>query len=118
MAKKFMSLADAESKRAKAIELMERTGGDADKFRSMDASEYAASRGAELLPNPTHIRRSKKVTKAELAETVDELADGLEEALDPQLTREELVAKVKDLYDRVSGDEDEFEDEGEDDEEG
>lgn len=60
------------------------------------------------------------MTKSELADTLDQLADGLEEALDPELTREELVLKVKDLAGIAGGDteededEDEYEDEYED----
>jgi hypothetical protein len=98
-----MTLGEAESKRQKAIEFLERIGGDADRFREMDAADYAESKGAELLQNPR--RRSSSVTKSEIAETLDQLADGLEEALDPELTREELVAKVKDLADIAAGEE-------------
>jgi len=107
-----MSEGEAETKRQKAIEFLERIGGDADKFREMDAAEYAASKGAELLQNPSK-RRTAVATKSELAETLDLLADGLDEALDPELTREELVSKVKDLAGIASGDDD-----GDDEEEG
>jgi len=113
---KFMTLGEAETKRQKAIDFMERTGGDADKFREMDAAEYAAHKGAELLQNP--MKRKHKMTKSELSETLDELADGLEEALDPGLTREELVAKVKELSDIATGDADEDFEEGDQDEYG
>jgi hypothetical protein len=58
---KFMTLSEAETKRQRAIEFLERIGGDADKFREMDTAEYAASKGAELLQNP--YRRTMKVTK-------------------------------------------------------
>jgi hypothetical protein len=106
---------EAEAKRQKAIDLLERIGGDANKFREMDAAEYAASKGSELLPNPNE--RITKMTNSELAETIDLLQDGLEEALDPELTREELVAKVKNLADIASGESPEGEN-GEEDEEG
>jgi hypothetical protein len=36
-------------------------------------------------------------TKAELADRIDDIEDLLEEALDPELTREELVSKVKEI---------------------
>jgi len=97
-----MSEAEAEGKRQKAIAFMERIGGDADKFEDMSTAEYAESRGAQLL-NPAHRRRI--VTKADLDSLVDELQDGLEEALDPELTREELVSKVKELANLASGEE-------------
>lgn len=58
-------------------------------------------------------------TKAELTGTLDELTELLEEALDPELTREELVDKVKEAADLASGEaeepEEEDEDEGEED---
>jgi hypothetical protein len=105
---KFLSAGEAETKRQKAIDFMERIGGDADRFREMDAAAYAESKGAELL-NPS--RRKTTMTKAELDSLVDEIADGLDEALDPSLTREELVDKVKELASLASGEEAEEEDE-------
>ena len=36
-------------------------------------------------------------TKAEFAERIDDIEDLLEEALDPELTREGLVSKVKEI---------------------
>ena len=52
------------------------------------------------------------VTKRELEATLDEVTDILDEALDPELTREEVVAKVKEAYDIAAGEaEDEEEDE-------
>jgi hypothetical protein len=105
-----MTEGEAETKRQKAINFLDRIGGDADKFRAMDAAEYAESKGAELL-NPA--QRKTTMTKAELDGLVDEIADGLEEALDPSLTREELVDKVKELANLASGEEAETEEEEE-----
>jgi len=51
----------------------------------------------------------------DLAELLEEIADHVEEMLDPELTREELVAKVKELAAMLPDDEaevDEDEDEG------
>jgi hypothetical protein len=105
---KVMHEAEAETKRQKAIEFLERIGGDAEKFREMDAAAYAESKGAELL-NPS--KRKTSMTKKELDSLVDEIADGLDEALDPSLTREELVDKVKELANLASGEEPETDDE-------
>jgi hypothetical protein len=113
---RFVTLGEAETKRQQAIEFTERVGGDADKFRDMDAAEYAHSRGFEILDNPP--TRLSSMTKSELAETLDQLADGLEDALDPELTREELVSKVKELAEMATGEADEDEDLDEDDEPG
>ena len=97
-----------------------RSGGRAERLRDvspphvpgMDAAEYAQYRSVELRDNP-HTRLIN-MTKSEMAETLDQLADGLDEALDPELSREELVAKVKELSDIASGEEEEeFEEEEE-----
>ena len=104
-----MSEAEAENKRLKAVAFLERVGGDADKFESMSASEYAATKGAELL-NPS---RGKRMTKTELDELVETLADGIDECLDPSLSREEVVAKLQELSDIASGEEPEEEEEEE-----
>jgi hypothetical protein len=114
VAKKLWSESEAELKRRQAVEFLGRIGADSSKFEDMSAAQYAESRGAALLPNPSSIRRVA-MTKSELAGTLDQLADGLDEALDPELTREELVAKVKELSDLASGEEDE---DGPDDDEG
>jgi hypothetical protein len=50
-------------------------------------------------------------TAGELNETLAEIADLAEEALDPELTREEVVAKVKELADVAAGESEEDEDE-------
>jgi len=104
---KLISESEAEKKRLKAVEFLERIGGDADKFRDMSASEYAAYKGAELLDNPP--KRILTMTKNELSDTLDQLADGLESALDPELSREELISKIKELSDIASGESEENE---------
>ncbi|MGA9210778.1 MAG: hypothetical protein WB347_23520 [Terriglobales bacterium] len=53
------------------------------------------------------------MTKNEMVETLDQAADLVDEALDPELSREELVGKVKELSDLISGEEPEGEDEDE-----
>ena len=111
-----MSRGEAETKRRKAMEFLRRVGrdDDADRFAAMDAEEYAVHKGAELLPNPTRrmtMARQMNPTAGELSETLAEIADLAEEALDPELTREEVVAKVKELADVAAGESDEDEDE-------
>ncbi len=104
-----MTEAEAESKRLKAVDFLEKVGGDSAKFADMDAREYAATKGAELL-NPS---RNNTMTKQELDELVDTLADGLEECLDPSLTREEVISKVQELSDLASGETPETDDDDE-----
>ena len=50
------------------------------------------------------------MTKAELEDALTGVEDLVDEALDPELTREELVAKVKAISELVSGDEDDDDD--------
>jgi hypothetical protein len=107
---KVWTLGQAETKRRQAVELLARIGGDSGKFEEMSAQAYAQSRGAELLPNPA---RRNTLTKNEIVETLDQAADLVEEALDPELTREELVGKVKELSDLIAGEEPDDDDEDE-----
>ena len=102
-----MTEGEAEQKRLQAVEFLQRVGGDSDKFADMSAGEYAEHRGFELL-NPS---RRNHMTKQELDELVDTLADGLEECLDPSLTREEVISKVQELSDLASGETPEAEEE-------
>ena len=54
------------------------------------------------------------MTKSELDALVDEIADGLEECLDPSLTREQVIEKVQELSDLATGETPEENDEDED----
>jgi hypothetical protein len=53
-------------------------------------------------------------TKAELSDTLSDISDLAEEALDPELSREEVVAKVKELADLASGNGEDTEEEEDD----
>jgi len=44
----------------------------------------------------------KALTKAELQEALDAVVDVLDDALDPRLTREEVVSKIADLRDQIA----------------
>jgi len=54
-------------------------------------------------------------TKADLEGILDSIQDLADDALDPELSREDVVAKVKQIYDLASGDDDSDEGAGEDD---
>jgi hypothetical protein len=79
----------------------------------MSPEDYAAHRDAELVANPLrryHIMAQETgPTKAELTERIDDIEDLLEEALDPELSREELVSKVKEIQTVASGEAEEDE---------
>jgi hypothetical protein len=63
----------------------------------------------------TTMARETGPTKAELSDTLSQVADLAEEALDPELTREDLVSKVKELADLASGEGEESGEGGEED---
>lgn len=83
----------------------------------MSPEEYAEHKGVEILDNPRSRRKeaiapTKTTPQSEiddLQETLDGIADILDEALDAELTRKEVIAKVKEAYDMASGEEDEEE---------
>ena len=98
---------------AKAVRFLTNVVGDPDKaaeFEAMTPEEYAAHKKISVRENPEIRRRSismAAVSKAqvnELNDQLDDVQDILDDALDPELTREELVAKVKEAYDVIAGD--------------
>lgn len=48
-----------------------------------------------------HSSKRLQATIDDQAETLDQISDLVEEALDPELSREELVAKVKEIQDAL-----------------
>jgi hypothetical protein len=120
---KAMTRSAAETKRRKAVEFFRRIGKDedAERFEAMTPEDYAAHKHAELMANPYRryriMTQETGPTKVELTERIDDIEDLLEEALDPELSREELVSKVKEIQTVASGEaeEDETDLEGDED---
>jgi hypothetical protein len=54
-------------------------------------------------------------SKADLEGILDSIQDLADDALDPELPREDVIAKVKQIYDLASGDDSDDEDTGDDD---
>ena len=112
---KAMTQSEAETKRLRAVEFLRRIGKpeDAERFETMSPEEYAAHRHADLMANPFRryriMAQETGPTKADLADRIDDIEDLLEEALDPELTREELVSKVKEIQTVASGEAEEDE---------
>jgi hypothetical protein len=112
---KVMTRGEAETKRRKAVEFLRRIGKpeDAERFEAMTPDQYAAHKHAELLANPFRryriMAQEAGSTKAELADRIDDIEDLLEEALDPELSREELVSKVKEIQTVARGEAEEDE---------
>jgi hypothetical protein len=95
----------AETKKEQAATLMERIGEPerGDEYRDMSVEEYAEGRGLSLI-NP---RRGAIMaeTKSELNDKLDEVSDLIDAALDAELSREEVIGKIKAMRDLVESEE-------------
>jgi hypothetical protein len=60
-------------------------------------------------------RSGQGPTKADLEAALDQVADTLDEALDPRLSREEVVEKLAELRDQIAPDDDDDEDDSDSD---
>jgi hypothetical protein len=100
---KFLTRSEAESKRQKAVEFLQRIGKDdeAEVFETMTPEDYAEHKGAELLENPNS--RRKKMARGK---TREQLETELDEAND---YIEQLEGKLDDIV-GIAADEDEDED--------
>lgn len=111
----------------------------ADEVADESPEHYAERRHIELIENPARLSRAAAVrdmldfmdhshsrrnnttmaqpTKQELNDLVTEAGDKITELLDPELTREEIVRKAKELDELINGsDEDDEDDDDEGDE--
>ena len=110
-----MTRSEAETKRRKAVEFLRRIGKPeyAERFAAMTPEDHAAHRHEELMASPSRrygtMAQETGPTKAELADRIDDIEDLLEEALDPELTREELVSRVKEIQTVACGEAEEDE---------
>jgi hypothetical protein len=118
---KYLRRSEAETKRQQAVAFLRRIGNDAaaDDFDSMTPEEYAEHRGAQILSNPgtrrpTHMA-ANATTKADLQDVIDQASELVDDALDPELTREDVVSKLKDISDVLSGDSEDEDDAADDD---
>ena len=112
---KYLTRSEAETKRQKAVDFLQRIGNDdlADEFDDMSPEEYAERKGAEILENPQRRRPMAKGRKT-AADLEAEIADLQEQVGDLEEENESLQAQLDQVADIVSGDEDEEEeDEGE-----
>jgi hypothetical protein len=103
-----MTPSEAEAKRQKAVEFLQRIGQeqDAERFEAMDAAAYAEHRGAELRENS--IRRYRNMPRKNTRDLQAELDDA-----------NDYIADLEDKLDSIagiaSGDEDEDDDSDDDD---
>jgi hypothetical protein len=95
----------AEAKKEQAASLMERIGEPdrAEEYRDMSVEEYTEGRGLSL----TNPRRGAIMaeTKSELNDKLDEISDLIDSALDSELSREEVIGKIKEIRDLVESEE-------------
>ena len=84
---------------------MERFGDPerADEYRDMSVEEYAEGRGLSLT-NPRGGAIMSE-TKGELNDKPDEISDLIDSALDSELSREEVIGKIKEMRDVVESEE-------------
>jgi hypothetical protein len=103
---------------------MRRIGNDdaADDFESMSVDEYIKHAGLTITGNPNRRRErclmanggnGGALTRADLQDQLDQVQEILENAYDPDSSREDLAAAIGQAIDVLSGEE-EDEDEGPD----
>lgn len=99
----------AASKR-KAVSFTENVLEDPDRAAEIEAEsvEDYADRKKFLIENPNREdTMPETMTKDQLEELLDDVGEKLDQALDPKLTREELVELVEQASDLIEGDEEE-----------
>lgn len=91
--------------------------GKASEFADMDVGEYAERRGITIqnagTPGRSNEREAAIMTKPEMETLLDDLDELLDGALDPRLSREQIVERVMEASDLISGPEEEEDDDEE-----
>ena len=111
MAKKHITLGDAETMRQKAVEFLNRIGkeDEAAKFEDMDTEAYVEHKGLELIENPSQTNRrtnnmaTRGKSKAQLEAELDESNDYIEQ-LEGRL--DDIAGLAGDSEDEDENDED------------
>ncbi len=99
-----------EATKRKAVRFVRDVLGDperADEIEDESVESYAERKNIHI-ENPKGGRSTNMAgtaTKAELEEVLAQVEDVLGDALDPKLTREEVVEKVEQAYDLLEGEE-------------
>ena len=89
--------------------------GRADEIEGEGVDSWAEETG-HTITNPRTRRPTmpQVPTKDELQETIDDIGDIVTDALDPALTREEVVQKLQEIDDMLNGDDDSDDDSDDD----
>jgi hypothetical protein len=117
-----MTRDEAERKKAQAATFMERIGQPdrAEEFEHMSTDEYVEHKGLSL-SNPQAAQRRTQMatsitpTKTDLQDQIDLAIDALDDAYQPESTREDLAEAVGQALDILRGEDEEEEDETDED---
>lgn len=126
MAKKLILTTDqAETAKLRAANFFRNVQHDEDRAEEIEAQtveQWAEETGRTLKQNPRRriitMPSANSTTKRELEDTLDDVNGLLEDALDPALTREEVIQKLQAMDDLINGDDDDEDDDEDEDEDG
>ena len=119
MASKRVTREEAEGKRQKAVDFLDRIGqpDKADEFRDMSTEEYIQHKGLQV--TNTNRRRNcsmaaNNLTKSDLQEQLDSIEEILDSAYQVESSREDMAQAISQALDILQEGEDEDEDLSED----
>ena len=122
VARKILTQDQAETAKKRAASFIRNVLQDddrADEVEDEGLEEWAEETG-RTITNPQRTRKPTMAsgpTKGELQDTLDQVGGIVTDALDPALTREEVIAKLQEIDALINDDEDEDEDSDDDDDE-
>lgn len=108
MARKLLTRDQAETAKKRAASFMRNVLNDDDRAGEIgneSLDDWAEETGRSIT-NPKNRRQAmpKGPSKTELEDTLDQVGDMITDALDPALTREEVVEKLQEIDDMLNGD--------------
>jgi hypothetical protein len=121
--KKYQTIDEVEKTKAKAVAFAENVLQDDEKASDLEAESpesYAERKRIQITDNPQRRRiavangNGGSLTKADLADIVDQVTQILQDAYAPESSREELASAVGDALDILGGDGDDDSDDGSD----
>jgi transcription initiation factor TFIIIB Brf1 subunit/transcription initiation factor TFIIB len=105
MASKTVTFEEAEAKRQKAVDFLNRIG-DADAandFANMSTQDYINHKGLRIVNNNRR-RNCLSQTKTDLQDVLDQVQGILASVHLPEATREDAMAAIGDALDQIEGD--------------
>ncbi len=124
VAKKVLTLQQAETAKKRAGRFVSNVMGDEDRADDIEdetLDEWLNETGRKLKSNPQRKKKtmaaSNTATKSDLQDQIDQISDMVADALDPVLSREEVVQRLQDIDEVINGDDDDddSDDDGSDD---